>query len=329
MPWILAGGAVGGQLIGGLLGAEGAEDAARAQLRASREAGNLGRANYLTSLGLQEPFRASGHSALNELNSLFGYAQQPYQNATQLATQNLNAGQAANTRLGARAIAKLLKSGKSISEIAGMGTLKTKGSVLKKLSKKGLSAADIGILQAGPWGQAQAQAQAQAAAAPASAPAAAPAAPARSGLDVFQASPDYQFRRDEGNRDILSQFNSQGGAFSGNALRALNEYNSNLASGEYQNFINRRMDFMDGGQRAAMAQQGAGNDYAFQGGNALMNMGDARASGIADSANIWGNAISGAGQIGGYLWGNRQPFNANQQQYQANAYLDRQFPRYG
>lgn len=70
---------------------------------------------------------------------------------------------------------------------------------------------------------------------------------------VFMASPDYEFRRGEGMRGLERSAAARGGAFSGNALRALNQYNSNLASGEMNNWWNRNMGLVN------LAGQATGN----------------------------------------------------------------------
>lgn len=61
------------------------------------------------------------------------------------------------------------------------------------------------------------------------------------GLDPnnFQADPSYQFRKQQGMADIQSSAAASGGLLSGAALKALNEYNSNLASQEYGNAWSR------------------------------------------------------------------------------------------
>lgn len=55
----------------------------------------------------------------------------------------------------------------------------------------------------------------------------------------FLASPDYEFRRGEGMRGIESSAAAGGGLLSSSTLKALNRFNSNLASGEWGNFTNR------------------------------------------------------------------------------------------
>jgi len=60
-------------------------------------------------------------------------------------------------------------------------------------------------------------------------------------MSRFYTSPDYEFRRSEGLRDTSNMMNNTYGLGSGNALKALTEYNSNLASGEFGDWVNRAM----------------------------------------------------------------------------------------
>lgn len=104
-------------------------------------------------------------------------------------------------------------------------------------------------------------------------------------MSAFYTSPDYQFRRDEGNRDINNSFAARGGALSGNALRGITDYNSNLASGEFNNFYQRRLQ--EAGLGGAATSQGV-NAAQYTGGNVanlLGQQGNARASGIVDQSN--------------------------------------------
>ena len=59
----------------------------------------------------------------------------------------------------------------------------------------------------------------------------------------FYASPDYNFRMKEG-LDAVQSSAAAGGAglYSGNALRGVTDYASNLAAGEFGDYINRQMD---------------------------------------------------------------------------------------
>lgn len=114
----------------------------------------------------------------------------------------------------------------------------------------------------------------------------------------FFASPDYAFRRSEGNRDIQSQFAARGGAQSGNALRALAEFNSNLASSEFGNRFNRLASLAGFAQQAN--SQGAQNAINTGRGVAagLQDAGNARASGVAGRNEALQQGINGvAGTI--------------------------------
>ena len=64
----------------------------------------------------------------------------------------------------------------------------------------------------------------------------------------FEASPGYEFVRNEGLRGIENRFSARGGG--GNAMRALNEYNANLASQEFGNWWGRQA------QRAGLGYSG-------------------------------------------------------------------------
>lgn len=161
----------------------------------------------------------------------------------------------------------------------------------------------------------------------------APGAPQPTGLDVFFASPDYEFRRGEGMRGIENSFAARGGAASGNALRALNEFNSNLASSEFGNFFNRQAALAGIGQAATSQGVGAASSTGKNVSSLLQDRGDSRASGIADMTNALTGGIGdllsyygyrnggggGGGGNGGY-W----DVGANQQSYP----WDERYPQY-
>ena len=115
----------------------------------------------------------------------------------------------------------------------------------------------------------------------------------------FFASPDYEFRRSEGQRNIGNSFAARGGAFSGNALRALTDYNSNLAAGEFGNYFNRQAALAGIGQTAANTSGVFGGQAAGNIGNALIGAGNARASGIMGQGQALNNALQGG--IGNWL----------------------------
>jgi hypothetical protein len=141
------------------------------------------------------------------------------------------------------------------------------------------------------------------------APGAAGAAPATVGPPNFGAffkSPDYQFRRDEGTRDIGNSFAARGGALSGNALRGITDFNSNLASGEFDNFIQRRLQAAGLGGAATSQGVNAANYTGANVANLLGNQGNARASGIVDRTNATTGGLNDISQWYGNFLRNRQ-----------------------
>lgn len=111
-------------------------------------------------------------------------------------------------------------------------------------------------------------------------------------MSGFYNSPDYNFRRTEGMRGINNSFAARGGAASGNALRALTQYSSNLAGGEFANYWNRLKSMSDQGLGATGQTAQAGQQATAGITNAMQQGGDARASGILGNSNAWGGAIN-------------------------------------
>jgi hypothetical protein len=122
---------------------------------------------------------------------------------------------------------------------------------------------------------------------------------------AFFQSPDYNFRRDEGTRGIGNSFAARGGAASGNALKALAEFNSNLAAGEFGNYFNRQAALAGIGQTATGQSAQAGMFTGANVGNSLMMGANARASGVAGQYNALGAGMSGLAQGVGYWNANR------------------------
>lgn len=123
---------------------------------------------------------------------------------------------------------------------------------------------------------------------------------------AFFKSPDYQFRKDQGMEGIGNAFSASGGAKSGNALKALAEFNSNLAGGEFGNYFNRQAAIAGIGQTSSNTSASAGISTGAQVGNALQSAGDARASGVSGQYNALGAGISDLALGAGYWNANRK-----------------------
>jgi hypothetical protein len=285
-PWSAAA-SVGGALIGAI----GSNNAAKKQAEAAKRAQEMQRRNFLMQTQLQEPQRQLGYQAMGDLSSLYGYSQPEYTTQNQLM--------ATATPMNSAKMAKLLKGGMSFEQLQGTGSLNAIGpKALRRLAKAGLSQDQIMQLQSGYQ-------------APQQAPQ--PAAQGQAGnMSRFFASPDYQFRRDEGQRGIGNSFAARGGAASGNALKALSEFNGNLASGEFNNYTNRLFRMAGMGESATNQTAQAGNQYAQGYGQSQQAQGDARASGVLGVA---GSIMGGLGGMAG-AWGQQQP----QQQPQPSQY---------
>lgn len=116
---------------------------------------------------------------------------------------------------------------------------------------------------------------------------------------AFFESPGYQFRRDEGTRGLERSAAARGGAFSGNALRALADFNSGLASQEFGNYVNQLSGFAGLGQTATAGTAAAGADHAANASRNALYAGNARASGIEDQFGAISNGVNQLGSIWG------------------------------
>lgn len=125
-------------------------------------------------------------------------------------------------------------------------------------------------------------------------------------MSGFFASPDYNFRRTEGMRGIENSFAARGGAQSGNALRALTEFNSNLAAGEFGNYFNRLAGLAGVGQTATNQTAAYGQNAANNIAGNYIYAGNARASGIAGQYNALGQGLSDMAGLYGYYNQNRR-----------------------
>lgn len=140
----------------------------------------------------------------------------------------------------------------------------------------------------------------------------APAGPAQPNLPNYAAfynSPDYQFARDEGIRGVTQNAALAGGLKSGNALRGVTSFASGLATQNFNNYANRLAALAGIGQSSAT---NIGNQAITTGQGISANMlaaGNARASGIMNSASGVNNAIQGG--LSNYLYYQRmqpQPY---------------------
>lgn len=117
----------------------------------------------------------------------------------------------------------------------------------------------------------------------------------------FTASPDYQWRFDQGVNALDKSAAARGNLLSGRQLKAVTDFGQNIGSQEYNNRFNRLASLAGIGQIGTTGTAQAGSNYATGASNAYGNMGQARASGYLGQANAWGNALNqGMGLYGAY-----------------------------
>jgi hypothetical protein len=289
----LTGALIGGGIsaLGGILGSNSAADA---QEEAAKQSAEVQRRNMLLQLGLAEPSRNLGYQAMGDLSALYGYGMSPYPTQQNLASTL--------THIKSKDVVKQLRRGATVDQIAQFGSLggRLNGKAMKRLTKAGLSMEQIQQLSAG--GRAAGASPGQPAAQQA------PQQTQASMFDRFRQTPGYQFALQEGTRDIGNSFAARGGAASGNALRALNQFNSGLASHTFNTERNALMQMAGMGQVATGQAGNAAGQYANAQSASQMAQGDARASGIMGGVNSLGNAVNAGFNnyyMGQYL--NRMP----------------------
>lgn len=139
-------------------------------------------------------------------------------------------------------------------------------------------------------------------------------------------APGYDFRLRQGQQANLMASNVTGGAVSGNALRSLQDYTQNFASGEYANAFNQFQtqrgnifsnlrdiaNFgLTGVTGQANATLGTGTNIA----SLAAASGNAQAASQIAQGNIYGNTAQGIGNAGAYYAMNRpQYYQPNSQQ---------------
>jgi hypothetical protein len=126
----------------------------------------------------------------------------------------------------------------------------------------------------------------------------------REAFASFQESPNIQFLRDQGMRGINQQASARGGLGGGSRLKALSQFNQNLAQQDFNNQFNRLGQVSRQGLSAAQALGGFGSQQAAQQANLLGQQGQAQAQGHLTRGQAFQSGLSGIGQgIGSIITG--------------------------
>lgn len=138
-------------------------------------------------------------------------------------------------------------------------------------------------------------------------------------MSDFQTDPGYQWRMDQGIQGLDRSASARGLLFSGGELKALDRYNQEFASNEYNNAFNRfniqgtnrfnRLASLAGLGQTAQGQVGMfGMNAANQMGQNYLGMGNAAAAGYIANGNANTNSINSLVNGLGSAWGY---YNAN------------------
>lgn len=137
------------------------------------------------------------------------------------------------------------------------------------------------------------------------------------GMDQFEADPSYAFRQAEGNKAIERALAAQGKSYTPEAVKALQDYNQNLASQEYGNAFNRyninqsnvynRLANLAGvGQTAINQLDQAGSQMASNIGQTNASLAQsqlaAQQANAANRSSMFGNILGLGGQVAGLFF---------------------------
>jgi hypothetical protein len=285
MSWaaVIIGGAT---LVGGAYSANRAGAAADAQGRAGDAAIDEQRRQFDTSVNLTANQRQIGNQALNALGSIYGYSPAP-------GFSNEEYPIYGGSRGGMRSQEPMLVGdtelppGTTFVDKGGgwyevhypgfgrIGTLRPGGANGRFLNDAGV---DIqGVWQQ--WEQGQMAENAAAREATGENQLAGP------DYSSFYQSPDYQFRLNQGLNAVQNSAAAQGGLYSGNAFRGINEFAQGSAAGEFGNYVNRQLALAGMGQAATTQAGNAALTTGSNVSNLLLGQGNARASGIIGQSN--------------------------------------------
>jgi len=110
----------------------------------------------------------------------------------------------------------------------------------------------------------------------------------------FTATPGYDFRVQSGNDSINALAGAKGGLNSGATLKALADFNQDIASEEYGNYMGRLTGLTQMGQNSAAMTGTAGQNFASNAGNLMQSSGNALADGYLNSASSINNGMNNA-----------------------------------
>ena len=110
---------------------------------------------------------------------------------------------------------------------------------------------------------------------------------------ALEATPGYQFTRDQGLKSVQNSYAAQGLGSSGAALRGAGDYVTGLANSTYEQRLADYLGLAGSGQNAAAGLGALGQQAAATAGGFSTSAAAAQAAGVVGSANALTSAISG------------------------------------
>lgn len=128
-------------------------------------------------------------------------------------------------------------------------------------------------------------------------------------VNKFGVDPGYQFRLQEGLKQLRGQAAARGGALSGATLKGVQKYGQGLASQEYENAFNRYQQEWKNklylptykiglGENAARTLAGIAGQESNAASELLQSKGNIAAAGTIGQANAWGGTINNLASLG-------------------------------
>lgn len=313
----------GVSLLGGAMGADGAEDAAASQLQGTRESNALQKEMFDKNIELQMPSINAGNLSRNKLLYLMGLSANgtsaPQLTREQIRKQLIDSGAYASPAAAQPAqsnellnpLAMLQRGPQGPQNVTATAVRGPNGEVQYEYGVGGaVTPAGGGLDEARLNADierrlAEQQAAMQAANTGAESDPAYGSLLRNFSLADFQKDPGYEFRLAEGEKGINRSMAGRGSFDSGAALKALQRFGQDYASNEFGNAYNRFENNKTGtynklaglsgsGQQAATTLGNQGTQYGQYVGNNITANANAQGAAQIAGANSWGNALSGA-----------------------------------
>ena len=263
-------------IFGDMFQARAGERATETQADTAAAQGNLQNYMYQQSRADAAPYRYIGQQALNQLGQLYGFS--PYQGGT-----DITAGAPFSSRteshegdLWSEGLSQGLTPGHRIDfnpdALRGAGGYAGQGGQ--------------NVLAGGGGGT-----------------------PGKPDYSAFYNSPDYAFALQQGQQQLDRSAASKGRLFSGQQMKASQQFGQGQASQQYGNYFNRLASLAGIGQATTQSQNALGANYSGQMSNSLGNYGGAMAAGSLYRGNVIGNAFNNFGYSQGQQSGNNQQWS--------------------